>query len=405
MNGNIKHYSVNKDKIRKADLIVGIPSFNEADNIGFVAEKIDFGLSKFFPGFKSVIINCDNYSPDGTGSVFLKIKTKTPKIYISTPKSLRGKGYNFYNLFHEAVRLNAKAVAVVDADLLSIKPNWMNLLLKPILEGYDYITPYYARSEYDGSITNHICYPLIYGLFGYNIRQPIGGDFSFSPKLIAACLKSKWHGTTYKYGIDIFMTMTAILNDLKIAQTGLGAKIHKPSAPKLGPMFSQVVTTLFKNIKNNKNKWLEVKKEKEVPFLGKKDFAKPQTLSLDYKGMKAAAVFDFMTNQNILKRCLRPSIFSELAKMYDRDKIEISRHVWHKIVYDMVYADKVLDLNGGLVEALKPLYFGRFVSFYKETMEKSFGESEKEILDQASLFWNNRSYLTRKYNSGKRLSG
>jgi len=397
MNSNIKHTSINRDKIRKADLIVGIPSFNEADNIGFVAEKVDFGLSKFFPGLKSVIVNCDNYSPDGTGAVFLKTKTKNPKIYISTPKSLRGKGYNFYNLFQEAEKLNAKAVAVVDADLLSIKPNWMNFLLKPILKGYDYITPYYARSEYDGSITNHICYPLIYGLFGYNIRQPIGGDFSFSPKLSCACLKSKWHSTTYKYGIDIFMTMTAILNDLKIAQTGLGAKIHKPSAPKLGPMFSQVVTTLLKNIKNNKSRWLDLKKEKEVPFLGEKDLGKPQTLSVDYKGMKAAAAFDFMANQNILKRCLRPSLFSELSGMFGRGRVEIDKYVWYKIIYDMIYADNALDLNGGLVDALKPLYFGRFVSFYKETMEQPFIESEKEILDQADIFWKNRDYLTRKY--------
>ncbi|MFH0956204.1 MAG: glycosyltransferase [Candidatus Falkowbacteria bacterium] len=403
MNSNIKHFCVNRDKIKQADLIVGIPSFNEADNIGFVTEKVDFGLSKFFPGFKSVIINCDNYSPDGTEQAFLKTKTKNPKIVISTPRALRGKGYNFYNLFHEASKLNAKAVAVVDADLLSIKPNWMNLLLKPILKGYDYITPHYARSEYDGSITNHICYPLIYGLFGYNIRQPIGGDFSFSPKLVEACLKNKWHSTTYKYGIDIFMTMTAILNDLKIAQTGLGAKIHKPSAPKLGPMFSQVITTLLKNIKNNKSKWLGVKKEKEIPFFGKKELAKPQTLSVDYKGMKATSVFNFMTNQDILKRCLRPSIFYELDRMYNRGRLEVDKHVWHKIVYDMVYADDALDLNGGLVEALKPLYFGRFVSFYKETMEQPFRESEKEILDQAELFWKNRGYLIRKYKKG--LSG
>ncbi len=397
MFNKIRHFSINKDKIRKADLIVGIPSFNEADNIGFVVEKIDFGLSKFFPGLKSVIINCDNYSPDGTKSVFLKTKTKTPKIYISTPKSMRGKGYNFYNLFHEANKLNAKAVAVVDADLLSIKPSWMNLLLKPILNGYDYITPYYARNEYDGSITNHICYPLIYGLFGYNIRQPIGGDFSFSPKLTAACLKARWHSTTYKYGIDIFMTMTAILNDLRIAQTGLGAKIHKPSAPKLGPMFSQVVTTLLKNIKNNKSRWLELKKEKEVPFLGSRDLAEPQTLSVNYKGMKTASIFDFMTNQDVLKRSIRPSIFSELSRMYDQSRVEIDKYIWYKIIYDMIYADDVLDLNGGLVNALKPLYFGRFVSFYKETLEKPSEESEKEILDQAELFWKNRSYLTRKY--------
>ncbi|MDP2708626.1 MAG: glycosyl transferase [bacterium] len=400
MANNIKQSCVNQQKIKQADLIVGIPSYNEADNIGFVAEKVDFGLTKFFPGRKSVIINCDNYSPDGTQAEFLKTKTKTPKIYISTPKSMRGKGYNFYNLFNEAARLNAKAVAVVDADLLSIKPNWMNFLLKPILKGYDYVTPYYARSEYDGSITNHICYPLIYGLFGRNIRQPIGGDFSFSPKLAAACLNSKWHSTTYKYGIDIFMTMTAILNDLKIAQTGLGAKIHKPSAPKLGPMFSQVVTTLFKNIENNKSQWLDLRKEREIPFFGKRDLAKPQTVSVDYKGMKATSVFDFSTNSDILKKALSGKAYTELERSYGRGRVEIDKYLWTKIIYDMLYAYIRSDANGGLVEALKPLYFGRFVSFFKETMELPFAQSEREITEQAEYFWKNRGYLIRKYKKG-----
>ena len=243
---------INTSKIRKADLVVGIPSYNEADNIDFVVKQIDKGLNKNYKKLKKVIINIDNDSSDGTRDVFLKTETKNPKIYISTPPGVRGKGNNFYNLFNFIQKLDAKAVVVVDADLESITPDWVHFLFAPILEGYDYATPYYARNEYDGSITNHICYPIIYGLFGYDIRQPIGGDFSFSPNLASYWLKKKWHKTTKRYGIDIFMTMNAVNGGYKIAQVGLGAKIHKPSAPKLGPMFTQVVNTLFKSIKQTK---------------------------------------------------------------------------------------------------------------------------------------------------------
>ena len=198
-----KNIIVNKAGIRRADLVVGIPSFNEADNISYVVSQVDKGLSKYFKDFNSVIINLDNYSPDGTKDEFLRTKTKNPKIYISTPGSIRGKGYNFYNLFNKVISLKARAATVVDADLKSVKPSWIGLFMKSILKGYDYVTPYYARSEYDGSITNNICYPLIYGLFGCNIRQPIGGDFSFSARLAEYWLKQKWHKTTFKYGIEI----------------------------------------------------------------------------------------------------------------------------------------------------------------------------------------------------------
>ncbi|MCK4891962.1 MAG: glycosyltransferase, partial [Candidatus Pacebacteria bacterium] len=208
---NIKNKIINPNQIKQADLIVGIPSYNEADNIANVVKQIDRGLVKNFNKYKAVIINVDNNSPDGTREVFLNVKTKTPKIYISTPLGVVGKGNNFCNLFNQILKLDATAVAVIDADIKNITGDWVKWLLKPILSGYDYSTPLYSRSEYDGSITNNICYPLIYGLLGYDIRQPIGGDFSFSPRLAKYWLKRKWHKTTKQYGIDIFMTMNAIL--------------------------------------------------------------------------------------------------------------------------------------------------------------------------------------------------
>ena len=79
---------------KKVDIIVGIPSFNEADTISFVVKQVDLGLQKYFKNSKSVIINVDNNSPDNTKQVFLKTKTKTPKLYISTPPGVTGKGNN-----------------------------------------------------------------------------------------------------------------------------------------------------------------------------------------------------------------------------------------------------------------------------------------------------------------------
>ena len=392
-----EHRIVNRHKIKKADLIVGIPSYNEADNIAFVVRQADKGLAKYFRGSAAVIINVDNDSSDGTKEAFLRTETASPKIYVSTPPGVRGKGANFFNLFRETKRMGAGAVAVVDADLESITPEWIRMLLHPIIDGYDYVTPYYARNEYDGSITNHICFPLIYGLLGCNIRQPIGGDFSFSSRLAEYWLKQKWHKTTKKYGIDIFMTTHAVTGGFKIAEAGLGAKIHKPSAPKLGPMFSQVVTTLFKIIIANRKKWSSAPEPKETPYFGSKEMDKPQNLSVDYKGMKATSIFGFRTNEDILERGLSPRVFKKLKEMYDREKINIDAYLWSRIMYDAVYTYEKTDLNLGLVEALKPLYFGRFVSFFKSTLDQPFEYCEKDIARQAEIFRKNRDYLIKKY--------
>jgi hypothetical protein len=56
-----------------------------------------------------------------------------------------------------AALLQTKACAVVDSDLRSITPEWIDLLLRPILSaGFDFVAPYSHRQKYDGTITNSI---------------------------------------------------------------------------------------------------------------------------------------------------------------------------------------------------------------------------------------------------------
>ena len=397
--------TVNPYGVRQADLIVGIPSYNEADNIGFVVEQSNKGLLQYFPGLKTVVINVDNHSPDNTREAFLNSANTVPKIYISTPENVKGKGNNFYNLFRAAVNLRARAVVVVDADLMSITPEWIRDLARPILEeGYDFASPLYSRNEYDGTITNNICYPLLVGLLGKEMRQPIGGDFAFSQRLARYYLERPWHKTTRQYGIDIFMSLNALFGGFKVCQVGLGAKIHKPSAPKLGPMFTQVVSTLFETLLAYRPQWENVRRVEPLPLFGTDRLAKPQSLSIDYKSMKTTALYEFNMNRDILKRCLTAENYYRLEQMYDSGKLNIGVNLWGKIVYDLLYAYDTTDANSHLVEAMKSLYFGRVVSFIKQTLDLDHEQSEEQICKQARYFFRMRQYLLQKYRRGDRVA-
>lgn len=138
---------------------------------------------------------------------------------ITTPyHGMPGKGSAFRNIFEIADALSVKACAVIDSDLRSIAPEWIELLIKPVLEqGYDYVSPLYHRHKYDGTINNSIVYPLTGALYGKRIRQPIGGDFGFSWKLAKFYLaKDVWGTDVASYGINIWMTTTAIPNSFKV---------------------------------------------------------------------------------------------------------------------------------------------------------------------------------------------
>ena len=56
----------NQLKSRSLDLVVGIPSYNEADNIDFVVHQVSQGLDCYFPDLDTAIVNTDNFSQDGT---------------------------------------------------------------------------------------------------------------------------------------------------------------------------------------------------------------------------------------------------------------------------------------------------------------------------------------------------
>ena len=114
-----------------------IPSYMEADTIGFVTRQVDLGIKRYFGNMGAVIINVDNNSEDDTREAFLSTGTETPKKYITTPKGVRGKGNNLMNLFRFArsIASTLKAVVVVDADLRSITPEWIKFMAEPILKG------------------------------------------------------------------------------------------------------------------------------------------------------------------------------------------------------------------------------------------------------------------------------
>ncbi|MFC1453261.1 glycosyl transferase [Verrucomicrobiota bacterium] len=386
----------NPSNVTHADIVVGLASYNEADSIDYPTRQAGLGLKKYYDGSPSAIVNCDNHSPDGTEQVFLATETEAPKVYITTPPDTPGKGYNFENMFRKVLELGAGVLVCVDADLTSITPEWIKYFADPILDGYDFVNPIYSRHKYDGTITNNICYPLVYGLFCRNTRQPIGGDFSMSGRFAEHLIRQPWHRTTEEYGIDIFMTMNSILGGFKTCETGLGAKRHKPSAPKLGPMFIQVVSTAFLTVVRHYETWKEAGVIDQPPLYGLRHMEPPQELDMDRAAIEKQARDGFAERRVELEKALSGDLYTELAKMFDGPAIDISAEQWVRTVYDMIAAFKVAVDRIALVESLKGLYFGRALSFMNKTWDWSTEQAEEEILAQAKVFHAQRDYLIAK---------
>ncbi|HEY6548374.1 MAG TPA: glycosyl transferase family 2, partial [Vicinamibacteria bacterium] len=271
-------------EIGTAELVVGIPSFNNARTIGHVTRAAAAGVAKHFPGRRAVLVNSDGGSTDGTPEVVAAAEAGEPHTILATHElspvqkvltpyhGLPGKGSAFRTIFAIAHRLEARACAVVDSDLRSITPAWMELLLGPVLlHGLDYVAPLYLRHKYDGTITNSIVYPLTRALYGQDVRQPIGGDFGFSGRLCAHYLhRDVWDTNVARFGIDIWMTTTALADGFAVCQSFLGAKLHDAKDPgaDLQAMLVQVVSSVFDLMETHASRWSAVTEARAVPLFG-----------------------------------------------------------------------------------------------------------------------------------------
>lgn len=404
----------NPDNISQAEIIVGIPSYNEADSISLPTDAASKGLKDYFPNKKAVIINVDNNSSDGTKDAFMNTPTEVPKIYISTPKGVKGKGNNFKNLFEATVELDAKAVVVVDADLKSITPHWIQYLGEPLFGGFNYVTPIYVRHKYDGSITNHIAYPMLRTLFGLRVRQPIGGDFGFSGRMARAFLSEKlWTEKVGNYGIDIWMTTIAIARRFKVCQTFLGSpKSHKTKDPakELGPMFTQVVMTFFDLMNEFEYLWMDTTRSLPSSIFG---FGlgvdeKPPAVDVDTNALYKSFISGFERYGEVWEKIIPKPDLVEIGKARNlsKDQLYFTTGLWARILFNFAIAYRNTDIpNEQVVEALIPFYHSRTLSFVNKTGHMNTKDCEEYFEAINRVFEKEKYYLIERWDEDRRKRG
>lgn len=419
-------------KINRADILVGIPSYNNEDTIGHVMKAVRIGLTKYFPELKSVIVNSDCGSSDNTRKVIRNnvnnydafntiLITHEMHPYIRSLhvpiqemvtmfRGAPGKGKAFRRIFEIAHELEAKAVVVVDSDLRSITPEWIQMLAGPIIsKDFDYVAPLYTRHKYDGTITNSLIYPITRALYGKKIRQPIGGEFGFSKKVLSQYVEKEiWDTDVAYYGIDIWMTTVALVNSYNVCQSFLGAKIHNPKdVSTLAPMFKQVIGTIFSLIEENYDTWKKIRGSYELPTFGFQARVIPEEVPQEFDEPFQSFQRGHKKFNCIWEEIIKKDTHRDLEKIVrmDMKNFDFPYAVWTRIIYDYIlffhrFKNTFMEMSLPLVlESMIPLYFGFVASFVKRTKEKDNQEAEKEIENICLTFEKSKSYLVENWNN------
>ncbi|MDY6839590.1 MAG: glycosyltransferase family 2 protein [Thermodesulfobacteriota bacterium] len=389
------------EEIERADILVGIPCYNNQETIEHVVQMVTHGLHKHYRDMRSVIMVADGGSTDDTREVAKEFQIKPwQEKLVSIYRGPGGKGSAFRSIFEAAKRLKVKACMVVDSDLRSITGDWVKYLLEPILEmDYEYVSPIYSRYKYDGTITNNIVYNLTRALYGLRIRQPIGGDFAFAGELARHYIEQDvWETDVARYGIDVWMTTHAITHNFKICQSNLGVKIHdaKDPAESLGPMFRQVVHTLFVLMEENEEAWQSVRGSRTVPVFGLEELMEPEPIQVNLETLVKEYKTGFRQFKGLYRDVFCPQCYEELKKCAGKSKTKfvMPEKTWVMALYEIAATFHQWTYNRTqLVNVVTPLYLGRVASFINQTKKMSSSEAEEVVEKQAQVFEEQKDYL------------
>jgi glucosylglycerate synthase len=403
-NTAIRGYTAKRlEEIGSADILVGIPCYNNEKTIAHVIQMLSHGLFHHYQDSKSVIMISDGGSTDDTREMAKEFQLKPwQEKIVSIYRGPGGKGSALRSFFEAAKQLRVHACAVVDSDLRSITPEWVKYLMDPVLnQGYDYVAPVYMRHKYDGTITNNIVYNLTRALYGKRIRQPIGGDFAFSADVARYYIEQDvWDTDIARFGIDIWMTTNAITQNFKICQANLGVKIHdaKDPAQHLAPMFRQVLWTIFTLMEQYEDIWKLVCKSMPVDTFGYEGSVVPEPVQVDLHRLVVLFKTGFKQFSSFYKEIFSPENYDMLqqAAAMPVDRFLLSTEAWIHILYELGATFHMWTVNRyKLIEVMTPLYYGRVASFVRQSWDMSSQEAEVLVEQQAQEFENHKDYLIR----------
>ena len=392
-------------EIKPIDIMVGVLCKDVESTILNVLNVINKGLYKFFPDFRKTIVITEGSSSDDTAEAvdLFQPYSNIAKI-VTQDITPGGKGAGVRTITEIAHECEAKAIVLLDGDLLSIEPEWIQSISTPIIYGRaDLTVPYYIRDKYDGVVTNNLVYPFTRAVYSLNVRQPIAGEFGLSRDLYEILRKHPLFPPDF--GIDIFIVTVAAAEHMMIREGLYALKIHRSTRRYLEPekflipMFRKVTGCMFELAKYYEEFWKN-REPQQLKSRNREHFGqKPIPVNVDVNKLKKTFKNEFATSKKTYKQFLADEIMTALDNIVDNIQL-FDAEIWANIVYHFAAAYKKIKTDSDkdlLIESLKTLWIGRFISYAIETKDMDINKAEHVIQRSAETFEKQFDYFRAIY--------
>jgi glucosylglycerate synthase len=402
--------------VGEVDVLVGLPTHNNASTIGPVVSAIQVGLLRAFPRERAAIINVDGGSRDGTpdlvtGASIDDIRHASNLYALRTLHSIStqystapSSGIALRTILSAAELLRAKACAVISPESTNIEPDWIARLLQPIYhDNCDLVTPVYRRQKFEGLLVRNLIYPMTRAIYGWRLREPYPSEFGFSGGLGSQFLaQNAWSHEVGQTGVEINLAITAMAGDYRLQQSFLGMKVHADrSSTDLVPALRQTVGTLFWSLENHFSAWSVRSASQPVPTQGAESEVTLEPVRVNRKRLYEMFRSSISDLDPVFRSILSPATLAELQRIatLDETQFQYPTELWVKTVYEFAasYHRSVISRDH-IIQALAPLYRGRIFTFLVENRTGSAADIENNVELLCLEFERLKPYLLELWN-------
>ena len=348
-------------RIGEADIVAGVPFFNEIDTVGHVLTTVKKGLEEFYSDKRCVVVAAG--SPAGGDA--LKVIDALPQsgrieqiAFQLNDERVNGKGWCIRAIMEIAQTLGADLI-LLEADLKSrtrygniegLAPDWINLLLEPIQSGkMDMVISRFNRHYFETPASSYLARPLLAAIYNCPVHDLVGGQWGISHTLLRTYFQDSGYPHSEEisgYGVDSWLVTTAITASARICEANLGIKIHRPSAGKTELVLRQIAKVLFDQVAADSKWWQEMNTEKGLPLkqhLPAYGFTKgyqPDKVDLMIQQLIVKYKRGFNKFHSLYKATLPEETYMQLEELTGADgkRFNFPSKLWVQVVYHFLLA-------------------------------------------------------------------
>jgi hypothetical protein len=398
--------------VGQVDILVGMPTLNNAATIVDVVRGIHVSFTRDFPRLRTVLINSDGGSTDGTPDL-VRSASLSDADMVQTSHPLRtlhrvlapyhglpGKHMALRTLFAAGELTQAKAVVVIDPSSAATTPERVTELIAPMVRSdVEFLAPRYRRHPRDGVLITQFVRPLVRALYGVGLDEPLGVEFGCSGRFASHCLERPiWNHEAARFAIDLWLRTEAVAEQFRVGQLWRPAVTATGTRTTLRELVRQVVVSLIESLRAHKSYWLKADGITELRTLGIDPVVTNEPALWDHQALADQARHDIEEITPLLEDVLDPALFLRIREATSGDGPRIDDELWVRTVYEFATAiERGRAAIDHLADMFAPIYMWRAAAFMAQTTQEPPAAIQERLDALCAMFQRLKPVLVAKW--------